>query len=269
MLVPIIRAQTATPVLQVADALSASTRSSGLVLGLVEVPRRRVPNLAAAVEARRLDLLRWIASVDSVGRQTRLTVQMRVSHDVGLGIREAVYENQSNLIVVEWPGLTSRRPRLLGAVIEDLVTDPPAELVLVRPDPAAKEPRLEPRGILAPVRGGRNAELAVRVAAAIAESWQTKLTVLHVLEAAHHPRRRAAEAERFRRLVAEIRYRDIEVLERSSVTAATTILQESMAYRTVVLGAFANPPRSPVLVRSDLAGMVRQLRGTVILVRAA
>lgn len=267
MLVPIIRAQTATPLLAVADALCAPTHSTGIVLGIVELPRRGVPDLKRLVEERRHDLLRWIASVDTAERQSGLTIQMRVSHDVPLGLREAVYENGCDLIVVEWPGLTTNRPKLVGAVLEELATDPPADLVLVRPD---RPGRLPGEGaILVPVRGGPNARLAIRIAEAIAETRNAHLTLLHVSDTRHHPQRRLAMEEAFREMVAEVRYRDVEATVRGSENAAETILTESRDYRTVVLGAYADPPRSPVLVRSELASMVRRLRGTVILTRKA
>ncbi|MGI8563763.1 MAG: hypothetical protein ACR2MZ_09450 [Candidatus Dormibacter sp.] len=266
MLVPVIRAQTATPLLQIADLLSASTRSSGDVLGIVEVPRTNLPNLPHVLEERRRDLLRWIASIDTSGRASRLNVQTRVSHDVRQGIREAVYENGSNLVVVEWPGLTSRRPRLLAAVLEDLVSDPPANLALVRPDPDGSSGG---QGVLVPVRGGTNAPLAVKLGAALAESREGVLTILHVIENRHHHRLRAAMSERFHELVDSIHYRRVEIRERSSDSAATTILEYSQAYQTTVLGAFAEQRNSPVLVQAAFARMVRQLRGTVILARRA
>lgn len=266
MLVPVIRAQTATSLLQIADHLSASTRSSGDVLGIVEMPRTNLPNLPRVLEERRRDLLRWIASIDTSGRASRLNVQTRVSHDVRQGIREAVYENGSNLVVVEWPGLTSRRPRLLTAVLEDLVSDPPASLALVRPDPDGS--RGGP-GVLVPVRGGANAPLAVKLGAALAEARQSVLTILHVIENQQHHRRRAAMSERFHELVDSIRYGRVEIQERQSGSAAATILKESQAYQTTVLGAFAEQRGSPVLVQAAFAHMVRQLRGTVILARRA
>jgi nucleotide-binding universal stress UspA family protein len=269
MLVPVIRAQSAGPLLQVADALSASTKSTGLVLGLVEVPRTNLPDLSSTVEEERRDLLRWIASLDPSGRETRLTIGIRVSYHVPHGIREAVYENDINLIVVEWPGLTSRRPRLLGSVLTDLVTDPPADLVLVRPDPHPETPAATRPGILVPVRGGPNSALAVHVAAALAQAQGTKLTVLNVLEKSDHPRRRAAQADRFWRLVADVRHDalEIEFVQRTSDTAAEAILAAAQDFRTVVLGASAQEPRSPTLVRAELARTVRLLRHTVILAR--
>ncbi|MDQ6772703.1 MAG: universal stress protein [Candidatus Dormibacteraeota bacterium] len=270
-LVPIFRAQTATPLLAVAGALSAPAGAGGVVLGLVELPPRRLPHLNRVVERRRLDLLRWLATVDTDERQVGLTVQMRVSHDVPLGVREAVYENDSNLIVVEWPGVSTRRPKLLGAVLEELTSNPPADLALVRPALAPKPDGRPPANILVPIRGGPNARLAMRVADTIAESAGAHLTFLHVIDGSDHPRRRRALADSFQRMVGQVRHRDVEVLVRAAQRGdpGAAILRESRGFDMVVMGAFAEPQLPPVLVRSELATMVRRLSGTVILTRTA
>src|ERR1700716_1742824 len=163
LLVPILRAQTATAGLSVADALSAANSGQGHVLGVVEVPRGPTDNLAAQVAQRRHDLLRWIAAIDAhkPGVHSGLAIQMRVCHNVSLGIREAVYENGSNLILIEWPGLSSRRPRLLSAVLDDLTSEPPADLLLVRPGTRTGQGPLAVKRVLVPVRGGPNAPLAL------------------------------------------------------------------------------------------------------------
>jgi nucleotide-binding universal stress UspA family protein len=270
MLVPLIRAQTAAPLLQIAEAISAATKSTGLVLGLVEIPGNTMLHRLRAVDERRRDLLRWIAGTDPADGERRLAVELRVSYDVPRGIREAVYENDSNLIVVEWPGLTSRRPRLLGAVINDLVTNPPADLILVRPDPSPGAPVGDRQRILVPVRGGPNSAISVQIASALTRACGGALTVLNVLETSHHPRRRAAQSERFWRLVAGLRHEDFEVdfVQREAARPAEAILAAARDHSTVVMGAFAEGPRSPTLVRAELARVVRLLKHTVILTRA-
>src|SRR2546423_2790833 len=88
LLVPILRAQTATAVLSVADALSGSNAGQGHVLGVVEVPRADTDNLGAQVAQRRHDLLRWIAAIDAhkPGVHSGLAIPMRVCHHLTLGI---------------------------------------------------------------------------------------------------------------------------------------------------------------------------------------
>ena len=265
MLVPILRAQAAGPLIEVGDALAARPGSQGLVLGLVEVPRGGMGRLRGGVRERQHDLLRWIAASDRPAHEPapRLGVLVRVTHQVSLGVREAIYENDSDTVVMEWPGLGSRRPRALGAVLRDLAVDPPANLLLVRPGGALERTR---RRILVPVRGGANAALAVRIGAALADYWEGKLTVLHVVSPDDHPRRLEHERALVERVVQDAGQPQVTVHERRSNDVGGTILQAAEEHGTAILGAVAER-RSPALVASRLSGMVRALPGTVILVR--
>ena len=271
LLVPILRAQTATSVLSVADALSASNAGQGHVLGVVEVPRARADHVAAQVAGRRHDLLRWIAAIDAhkPGVRSGLTIQMRVCHNVSLGIREAVYENGSNLILIEWPGLGSRRPRLLSAVLDDLVSDPPADLLLVRPGHGSRQGPLSVQRVLVPVRGGPNARLALLAGVALGEVHDAAVTALHIYEAEHHPKRRAAEADMGHELLGHFCYPNLQLVERDGPNVGEVIRDEGERYDVIVLGAYAEASQPQVLVQSLLTPSVRQLSGTIILAKSA
>ncbi|MGH7775625.1 MAG: universal stress protein [Candidatus Dormibacterales bacterium] len=265
LLVPIIRAQTATALMDVGDALANRAGTSGEILGLVEIPSGRPDGVAETLTGRRRDLLRWIAATDRSKPGARLAIQMRVVHRVAQGIREVVYENQTNLIVIEWPGLGTRRPRALGSVLENLVLDPPADLILVRPDPGRLY--VPDRGrILVALRGGHNAQLAAEAAVALARAHHAELTLLHVVEGGMEPAARARTEGTMRQLAARLGYRRTATVVRPS-PAAAAILKESQAHDVTVIGAHADATHSPVLVGSELADTVRRLPGTVIIAK--
>jgi nucleotide-binding universal stress UspA family protein len=271
LLVPVIRAQPAANVLRVSDALLTHRRGSGQLLALVEVAQQGSSDPRLQVTRRRHDLLRWIAETDRIrdlGQKGALSVVLRVAHRVTQGIREAVYENDSNLLVQEWPGPTSRRRGLLEAVLEDLVANPPADLLLVRPDMSGEESGGRWERILVPVRGGANASLAVQAAVAMAEANGSELTLMHVYHPRHSPDRRAAEAALFREIVRGVGYPRLQVVERESDRAGRVIVQEAASHQAVILGALADPPGSSALVTSQLATTIRSIRGTVILAKA-
>ena len=270
LLVPILRAQTATAVLSVADALSAANSGQGHVLGVVEVPRGPTDNLAAQVAGRRHDLLRWIATIDAHKPSGRkgLAIQMRVCHNVSLGIREAVYENGSNLILIEWPGLTSRRPRILSAVLDDLVANPPADLLLVRPCARWGQDPLTVRKVRVPIRGGPNARLALMAAVSLGEVHGADVTALHIYGSEHHPRRRAAEVDMVHDLLNEFRYRHLELVEKDAENVGEVIRDEGQGYDVIVLGAYAEASQPHVLVQSLLTPSLRHLEGTIILAKS-
>src|SRR5439155_24365675 len=135
--IPVLRAQTAAPLLDLADALVYWHRGEGQVLGLVEAKSPPGLDLRSMMSERYRSLLQWISAHDYRRRprpMTRLNVQVRVTHRLTWAIREAIYENNSNLMVIEWPRLANRRRHSLSAVIDNLTGDPPVDLVLMRPD---------------------------------------------------------------------------------------------------------------------------------------
>lgn len=269
LLVPILRAQAAAPLIDIGDALVGRPGSEGYVLGLVEVPPRGAGRVAASVQQRKRDLLRWIAAADAAAPERqdeapRLGVLVRVTYEVPLGLREAIYENGTDVVVIEWPGPGSRRPRTVGRVLRDLSLDPPADLLLVRPGRGGTEAR--PR-ILVPVRGGANAIFAVRVGAALAEHWGGEMTALHVYGPDDHPALLEHERQVVARVLEEAGHPNAVVRERLSRDVPGTILEESIGHGTVILGSLAEAGRSAVLVSPRLTSMIRELSGTVILVR--
>jgi hypothetical protein len=161
ILVPIQRAQAAPALLQVAEAMLRREGGDGHVLGVVEIPPGREIARGVTVARRYRSLLQRITGLER--RETAgFGVQVRVAHNVAQAVREAAFENGSTLIVLEWPGLT-RRPA--DRNLEDLIADPPADLLLVR---GGEEPEGAESRILVPIRGGASAELALRAAAAMA-----------------------------------------------------------------------------------------------------
>lgn len=270
VLVPVIRAQAAGHLLSIGDALVRQRRGSGNVLGLVEVPASASEAVAHEVMQRRRELLRWIAATDEPmeARPTPgLGILVRVVHDVALGIREAAYEDNADVIAVEWPGLASRRPRLLASVIANLSANPPADLLLVRPSSVEYRLQVRPRRILVPVRGGPNARLALKVAGALAGAWHARLTVLHVGDPHHHPDRKAQESLELDYLLSHIDGATPELIDREAADIGGAIREAAAEADLVVLGASAPPTQGPVLVRADLAAALRRLTGTIILVR--
>lgn len=262
ILVPILRAQAAPALLQVAEAMLRREGGEGHALGVVEIPQGREISRGVTVARRYRSLLQRIT-----GLERRATagfgVQVRVAHNVAQAVREAALENGSTLIVLEWPGLT-RRPA--DRNLEDLIADPPADLLLVR---AAEEPEGAESRILVPIRGGASAELALRAAAAMARHRRCRLNVMHVYEPRLDADQRQAEAATFRRALRALGRTRPEIIEVDSGTPGSAIRQEAGRHRMVVLGAYAEASRSSVVVGLRLAETVRRLPGPVIVAKSA
>jgi glucosyl-3-phosphoglycerate synthase len=105
------------------------------------------------------------------GRHMRSLVTVaRIGWDA---IREACATERPDLLLVSW-----RRPGwdLLGTTIEAILRQPPCDLAVVKGRPARV------KRILVPVRGGRYAQLAARLAIQLARAGEGSVTLLHVAE---------------------------------------------------------------------------------------
>jgi glycosyltransferase involved in cell wall biosynthesis len=262
LLIPINRARAAPGLLEVAAAVLRAERGSGHVLGVVEQPLGRPIAENVTVARRYRELLRRITGLERRA-QAGLGVQVRVAGTLAQGVREAAYENAAELIVLGWPGPNAqRRDRNL----EDLLENPPADLLLVRTetvgtgDPGA--------GVLVPLRGGPSAELALRTGAAVASARRVRLTVMHVYDPRLPKDRRDRESRQFRELLRRLGRR-AHVIEVESSQPSEVITQEGLKYGVVVLGAYAEVSRSAVVVGSRLARTVERLPGMVVVAKSA
>jgi glucosyl-3-phosphoglycerate synthase len=275
VLIPIARPAEASGLLEVAGAILRGQGGSGHVLGVIELP----PHLPIAEKVNVARDYRSLLSRITALRprvEAGLGVQVRVAASLALGVREAAFENATDLIVLDWPGPRGGRPETgPGAEsaefvgwhnVEDLVASPPADLLLVRPA-IASNGRQPGQGVLVPVRGGPSAELALRTATAIATARRLPLTVMHVYDPRHPPERREREARVFRELVGGLG-RKARILEVEATQPSQAIADEGMRHAVVVLGAFAELNRSSVVVGSKLYATLYRTPGTVILAKS-
>ena len=264
VLIPVLTSRRAADLLRVGAALLRRRSGKGSLLGIVEVPHGQPISRGVTVARRYRSLLNRITALGERSPSS-FGVEVRVAHNLALGIREAVYEVGADLLVLEWPGLTVRPG--ISSVIANLVSDPPADLVLVRPDPAGIAEELT--SILVPVRGGPSARVALRVADALADAEDAPISILHVYRPNLAPERRLREANHFHELAGEVGYPSVNLLEVESNHPGGEILAEAKNHPLTVIGAQAESARSPLLVSTALARTVRSLPGTVLVVKSA
>ncbi len=136
--------------------------------------------LVSAIEAPEGDTL---ASVQPEARRLRRTLDQLVPADARArtlvtvarqgwqAIQETVATERPDLLLLSW-----RRPGwdLLGTTLEDVLRNPPCDIAVV------KGPLSRARRMLVPVRGGRYADLAAKVAIGWARARGGSVTLLHV-----------------------------------------------------------------------------------------
>ena len=171
---------------------------------------------------------------DLPGRHLRSLVTVaRVGWDA---IREACAAERPDLLLVAW-----RRPGwdLLGTTIEAILRQPPCDLAVVKGRPARA------KRILVPVRGGRYAQLAARLAIELARSGTGSVTLLHVAE------RSGRRAQTLYQLLGDRAYDEqVERLVTRSGDPAKVIEDELAEHDAIVFGATgregARDPLGPV-----------------------
>ena len=266
LLIPVLSSRSAGNLLRIGAALLRRHPGKGSLLGVVEVPHGQPISRGVTVARRYRRLLNRISGLEertAVG----FGVEVRIANNVALGIREAVHEVGADLLLLEWPGVSARPA--LRSIIANLVSDPPADLILVRPDPLGTPIPAKLASLLVPVRGGPSARLALQVADALAEAEGAPISVMHVYRPGLTAERRRREASHVRELAGELRQRTVTVVEVESHQPGAAILAEAQGHRLTVIGAQAEHAHSSHLVSPALARTVRSLPGTVLVVKSA
>ena len=169
-LVAIIDPERDRPAVDLALALAAGDEV--ILASVIEVPEGET--LASVQpEARRLR-----RTLDQLARgEAHVRTLVTVARQGWQAIQEAVATERPELLILSW-----RRPGwdLLGTTIEDVLRAPPCDIAVV------KGPFSRARRVLVPVRGGRYADLAAKVAIGWARARSGSVTLLHVRSAARH-----------------------------------------------------------------------------------
>lgn len=259
VLIPTIAPGQASKLLRLATSFTTAPDSRGTLLGIFEVRPNHSSQPATPGEAYRT-LLAQTTRIASRSRQP-LTPQVRIAHVAAQGIREAALETGSNLLLLE---SGSRDDGLWTNALEDLLYDPPCDIALIRPEPAA--PTIT--SILLAVRGGPNAELAVQLARTIRTGTGATLTLLHIFDPRQSPEERARDEQTFAGLASQVDGPVIE-LKGSSTNVREAIIKEAQRHQLLILGATRSLMHRPMVLGAPMQRILRRLPGTVMIVKKA
>lgn len=218
-------------------ALAAVGEGRVILIGLVRVPEGESLS-AAAVQAREVR-----AQLKSYSSDERVRVSERVyaSHQPWAELANYLNQLRPDLMVLEWPRNFEELKIPDGAL-----TRPPCDIAIFSGQPLAS-PRSEAaiQNALVSLRGGPYAELALRLALAIARSQKAKLTSLHISPPNVAPRQDAPF-----RGIARVLARLPEVRRKEVATEdpAGAIIEAAREHDLVIMGATAqsSEPTSPI-----------------------
>jgi nucleotide-binding universal stress UspA family protein len=287
ILLPLANPRTARDLVRIGAGVRAGRQTEMTALGIVEVPEAYSlsEGATAARNARRL-LQRVLAFGDEEGVEIRTMV--RIGRRAAEGIIEAVAEEGADLLIFGWGGPPATAARETGAAAGELVPAmsgdgemppvfSPTIDAVVRQSPCdiavVKQRGLEQvKSILVPVRGGPHAELALRMARDLAQRFDAKVTVMHVVPTGIGEKacqRQQQALDRFIREHGGARRTTGIVREASSVRQA--ILHEATHHELVVMGASATPtnaaPDGRYLFGTLADTVASRSRTTVIVVK--
>ncbi len=207
-----------------------------------------------------------IEKVIEVARDLEVPVHslVRLGRDVSSALLKTAAENSSDMILFGWPGTSGTNNVLFGSVIDRIVSNPPADLAIVRQRPTKQLKR-----IVVPVAGGPNTHLAVITAVALARNTRegTEVVLVHVVvDGASEADAQARANNAFRRAVEGVDYPvQTEMVQAADPVAG--ILKMADAADMIVIGATKEPRLKNLLIGNVASRVAEQAPCAVMIVK--
>jgi glycosyltransferase involved in cell wall biosynthesis/nucleotide-binding universal stress UspA family protein len=226
VLVPVVYGCDPAPALAVARAIAEEDHIS--LVGVVRMPSDRSLSegtlLARQVRAQLGALIS--------GTEMRRRPPVRVSYAPWDELKQLIRALRSNLLVLEWSGTFEA----LGVKAAEVVAQPPCDIAMVR----GSIPQ-GPMHVLMSVRGGPQANLALRLALAFSQESEPNIAALHTrpVSMTIEESRRARPFRALDRVL-----RDLPEVKRLEVEAddpAATLVEVASDYDLVIVGATGQP----------------------------
>ena len=183
VLIPVANPLTAEELIRIGAALMDERTGELTALGIVEVPEG-MPLSEGATRARQARrLLQRV--LDYAPEGTIIHPLVRIGRHAAAGIVEAAAEQEADLMIFGWGGKSGahREPgaSVISPTIDEVVRESPCDIAVVKQRGAR-----DIRRILVPVRGGPHAELALRIADALAHRHDATVVVMHLVPDGRH-----------------------------------------------------------------------------------
>jgi glucosyl-3-phosphoglycerate synthase len=265
ILIPVANPLTAEELIRIGAALLDPRTGELTALGIVEVPEG-MPLSDGATRARQARrLLQRV--LDYVPAGTIIHPLVRIGRHAAAGIVEAAAEQEADLMIFGWGGKSTpgrdAHASTISPTIDEVVRESPCDIAVVKQRGAS-----EVRRILVPVRGGPHAELALRVADALAQRYDATVAVMHLVPSGVTEAVRAQAEHALASFARQHVTAKHEQVLREASNVRTAILREADRADLVVMGASA-PPGDP---GSSLFGalpeaIAQRAKPTVIVVK--
>ncbi|MCL5959715.1 MAG: universal stress protein [Chloroflexi bacterium] len=235
ILVPLANPNTAPDLIRIASGIIYGGTGEAVALGVVEIPEHESMSEGAVLARQQRRLLQRVLDIGQAENVDIRTV-VRIARRAWQGIRDEVLEENIDLMLMGWHGEAKQDDRLFGETIEEIVKAPPCDIAVVKQRGIDRVQR-----ILLPARGGRHAELALKLAISISVKFESAVTVLHV-----HPEDDSPEGTHGEEAFAKFASHCQEVcrarlINLRSDSVAAAIVGEAKKHELVIMGATERP----------------------------
>ncbi len=264
ILVPLANPENVEPLIGLAAAVARERDGEIVALRVAVVPEQMPPGFEENAVDRERSLLE-AAHACAQKHGVPITSLVRVGHNAARAILTTARERECNLILLGWKGHSKRRERILGEVVDAVVTHARRDIMLVKL--VGDQPI---RNILLPTAGGDHARRAEEYAASIVRYREGSLTVCTVaapdqsLESVHEVNERLKEALG---RVSRHKLQNVKgkVLRHASV--ADAILHEAENYDAIIVGAAGGSVYPQILFGSIPEAIAKNAPKPVIVVK--
>lgn len=176
ILVPIANPRTAEPLIRMASAIAADRQGEVIALRVVVVPEQSSPTDHDEYIAKEQHVLE-LAHNTAQSYDVPVTTLLRIGHNAARAILETSRERGADLILLGWKGYSTNADRILGRVVDAVVTLARTDIMLVKNVGKAMTEKY-----LLPSAGGVHAEKASDYIASIVRQTGGQLTLSSVVK---------------------------------------------------------------------------------------
>jgi glucosyl-3-phosphoglycerate synthase len=267
ILLPLANPRTAADLVRIGGALLAPGGSL-TALGIVEVPEAMALSEGATRARQSRRLLQRVLEFAPEGVDLRTMV--RIGRRAAEGIVEIAREESADLIIFGWAGPPKGRREggpVFSPTIDEVVRLAPCDIAVVKQRGIGSV-----RRILTPVRGGPHADLALRFADALGDSFDAEVAVLHVVPPDIDDTVRSRAERALSTLAHEYTSERSVPLLAEGTNVGLAILREAESADLVIMGAAGGTGELGPTAESGLFGVLPEMvaqhaRPTVIVVK--
>jgi CIC family chloride channel protein len=183
------------------------------------------------VEERKKMLEKLKTHAELKGVTTRALVS--VSHEVVTAVVDTAKEEGANVILVGWKGYTRTKKRILGRKMDAILRQTPCDVIVLR-----AEEKIKPDSILVLSGGLWHVSKATEVAADIAVTEKSRVTILNVIVNERYLMKAREYSKRLKEIV-ESAGAPVITKEIRPETIIGGVVAESMDYDLLIIGASA------------------------------